>query len=52
MGRNVLASMIGVAANPRSLAASARPAVQKRAGPSETSITAITRPKPKFEPTL
>ena len=31
MGRNVLASMIGVATNPKSLAASARPAVQKRA---------------------
>ena len=48
MGRNVLASMIGVAANPKPC--SEREASRPEERASETSITAITRPKPKLSP--
>ena len=52
MGKNVPASIPGVAVKSKSLAINARPAVQKRAGPSETSIRPMRRTTPELELTV
>jgi hypothetical protein len=52
MGKKVPASIPVVAVKPKSLAINARPAVQKRAGPSETSIRPTRRTTPELELTV
>jgi hypothetical protein len=48
MGKSVPASIPVVAVKPKTFAMNARPAVQKRAGPSETSIRPTTRTAPEL----
>jgi hypothetical protein len=48
-GTRMPASMVVVTAKPKSFPASAKPPVQKRAGPSETSTRALRRPGPESE---